>query len=97
MTKAELDFESTFELTVEMEGGLYGFVTWFDCDFRHGSKKIVLSTPPYKKHTHWKQTVFYLDNPFDVYPEDKISGTVKVSKAKENHRELNVKMEISVN
>lgn len=64
-----------------MEGGLYAFVTWFDCDFSHGNKKIVLTTSPYKKQTHWKQTVFYFDNPFDVYPEDKIKGKVKVSKA----------------
>jgi len=81
-TKAELDFETTFELKIEMEGGLYGFVSWFDCDFSHGHKKIVLSTSPYKKHTHWKQTVFYLDNPFDVNPEDNITGKITVSKAK---------------
>jgi hypothetical protein len=49
-----------------MDGGMYGFVTWFDCDFSHGAKKIYLSTSPYKKQTHWKQTVFYLDQPIEV-------------------------------
>ena len=72
-------------------------MSWFDCDFSHGSKKITLSTSPYKKQTHWKQTVFYVDNPIDVIPKDKIIGKIKVAKAKENKRELNVKLEYRVN
>ena len=61
---------------------MYGLVTWFDCDFSHGVKKVCLSTSPYKKQTHWKQTVFYVSEPFDVNPEDVISGRISVSKAK---------------
>jgi hypothetical protein len=67
-------------------------VTWFDCDFSHGAKKITLSTSPYKKQTHWKQTVFYIDQPLDVDPEDIVEGTFRVGKAKENKRELNVRL-----
>lgn len=69
-------------MKIEMEGGMYGLVTWFDCDFSHGVKKVCLSTSPYKKQTHWKQTVFYVSEPFDVNPEDVISGRISVSKAK---------------
>jgi hypothetical protein len=50
--------------------------------FSHGQKKIVLSTSPYKKHTHWKQTVFYVDEPIDVKPKDMIVGKIKTGKAK---------------
>lgn len=78
----DLDFISSFSLIVEMEGGMYGFVTWFDCDFSHGPKKICLSTSPYKKQTHWKQTVFYLDQPLDVYTGDVVEGKIRVCKAK---------------
>ena len=80
-----------------MEGGFYGFVSWFDCEFSHGAKKICLSTSPYRKQTHWKQTVFYIDEPLEVGPGDVIKGRVNVQKAKENHRELNVELEFKLN
>jgi protein arginine N-methyltransferase 1 len=60
VTAKDLDFSADFTLNMEMEGGMYGLVSWFDCDFSHGSKKISLSTSPYKKQTHWKQTIFYV-------------------------------------
>jgi protein arginine N-methyltransferase 1 len=72
-------------------------VTWFDCIFSHGQKKINLSTSPYKKQTHWKQTLFYTDKPFEVYPGDKITGNINVLKAKVNPRELDVYLEYQVN
>ena len=80
-----------------MEGGFFGFVSWFDCDFSHGSKKICLSTSPYRKQTHWKQTVFYIDEPLEVGAGDVIKGRVSVQKASENHRELNVELEFRLN
>lgn len=64
ITKEDLEFNSDFVLNVETDGVIHGFVTWFDCLFTHGSKIINLSTSPYKKQTHWKQTVFYIDTPF---------------------------------
>jgi len=93
----ELDFNSMFKLTAEIDGLIHGFVSWFDCDFSHGGKKIVLSTSPYKKHTHWKQTVFYLDAPLEVSAGDVFNGNLNVSKAKENPRELNVMIEYQLN
>jgi protein arginine N-methyltransferase 1 len=92
VTIAQLDFNSTFKLTVELDGVIHGFVSWFDCDFSHGVKKIVLSTSPYKKHTHWKQTVFYMDKPVSVLPGEVFEGNLNVCKAKENPRELNVRI-----
>ena len=97
VTLPQLDFEEQFQLNIDTQGGLYGFATWFDCDFSHGVKKITLSTSPYKKHTHWKQTIFYVDTPVDVMPKDVVFGRIKASKAKENHRQLNVKLEFQLN
>lgn len=93
----ELDFQRKFELDIEMEGWIYGLVSWFDCFFDHGNKKIILSTSPYKKQTHWKQTVFYVDQPFEVEIGDKVFGNILVGKAKENHRELNVQLKLRHN
>lgn len=89
----ELDFNSSFRLNIELDGLVHGFVSWFDCDFSHGKKKVTLSTSPYKKQTHWKQTVFYIDKPVEVLPGDFFEGNLNVSKAKENPRELNVRFE----
>lgn len=97
MTKAELDFFANFNLNIEVEGRVYGFVTWFDCLFSHGTKKITLSTSPYKKQTHWKQTVFYVDHPFNVKEGDVINGGLNVVKATSNPRELNVTVEYKHN
>jgi hypothetical protein len=92
-----LEFNSDFALNVETDGVIHGFVTWFDCLFSHGSKVINLSTSPYKKQTHWKQTIFYIESPFEVAPGDNIKGNVNVIKAKVNQRELDVCFEYSVN
>lgn len=97
VTVGELDFNSSFKLNVEIDGIIHGFVSWFDCDFSHGGKKITLSTSPYKKQTHWKQTVFYLDAPLRTEPGDVFEGNLNVCKAKENPRELNVRCQYKLN
>ena len=73
-------------MKVTDDGPVYGFVTWFDCDFSKGSKKIVLSTSPYRKSTHWKQTIFYLDKPIEVGKNQELMGHLKVEKATDNPR-----------
>lgn len=34
--KDELDYLREFSLKTEYDGKVYGFVTWFDCDFSKG-------------------------------------------------------------
>lgn len=72
VTKKELDYLKEFKIRIDHDGKVFGYVTWFDCEFSHGKKKITLSTSPYKKSTHWKQTIFYLEKPFDVEVGDQI-------------------------
>ena len=97
VTTKDLDFQSRFTMNIQMQGGMYGLVTWFDCQFDHGTKKISLSTSPYRKQTHWKQTVFYIEKPIDVVAGDVIEGRFRVCKAKQNHRQLNVQLSFSLN
>lgn len=92
-----MEFNTDFNIKVETDGVIHGFVTWFDTLFTHGNKKINLSTSPYKKQTHWKQTVFYTDSPFEVNPGDQISGNINVMKAKQNPREIDVCIEYQFN
>ena len=66
VTKKDLDFVSTFELKITKNSFFNSFVLWFDTLFTHGTKEVVLSTSPYKKSTHWKQTVYYLSKKYPV-------------------------------
>ena len=52
----------------------------------------MLSTSPYKKYTHWKQTVFYMEQDLDVREGDVIYGSVACRQSRQNHRELDVKI-----
>lgn len=87
----ELDFRSQFQLKVTRPNfKMHGLVSWFDVHFSHGDKHKVLSTSPFRDETHWKQTVFYIENPFDVDVGDCIKGELLVRKAHPNPRQLEV-------
>ena len=55
--KKELDYFKNFTLNVQQRGKVFGFVTWFDCFFSHGINLIRLSTSPFRKSTHWSQSI----------------------------------------
>lgn len=60
VTVEQLDFDAEFKLIIRRPTQLHGFLSWFTTDFSHGKDNICLNTSPFKKWTHWKQTVFYL-------------------------------------
>ena len=72
VTVKELDFNSTFKLIIRRPTQFHGFISWFTTDFSHGNENICLNTSPFKKWTHWKQTVFYLKNPLMLDYEQEI-------------------------
>ncbi len=55
-------------------------------------KLIYYFKGPFSKETHWKQTVFYLDNFVPVKKGDELFGSIAVKKCKENSRELDIKI-----
>uniref|UniRef100_A0A7S2V4Q5 Methyltransferase domain-containing protein n=1 Tax=Fibrocapsa japonica TaxID=94617 RepID=A0A7S2V4Q5_9STRA len=68
-----------------------GFAGWFTTDFkgrvgRSLGSEVVLSTGPEAGYTHWGQQVFYLAQPLDLQPGDKILGTFRMERQKENIR-----------
>jgi type I protein arginine methyltransferase len=75
----QLDFVSQFKLTATKQGTIYALVGWFDTWFtrdghdipldQEGSKPGVdtfFTTGAHGEDTHWKQTIFVLDNPIAV-------------------------------
>jgi type I protein arginine methyltransferase len=60
--KEELTFSAPFKVTVNRNDYIHAFVAYFDMGFTHCHKPITFSTGPHAKYTHWKQTVFYLED-----------------------------------
>ena len=53
---------------------------------------IWFSTGPMDNYTHWKQTVFYLENPLTLCEGDTIEGTIAAKPNERNHRDIDVEL-----
>jgi len=56
--------------------GVHALVTWFDASFSNLTNPVVLTTSPIKKYTHWKQSIFYLEEKLDVRKGDVLYGSI---------------------
>jgi len=92
VTKEELDFSSKFQLTFNRDDYCHAIVAYFDVVFSKTHTKISFSTGPRATYTHWKQTVFYLDNPCVAAVGEQINGSIKVARNKGNPRDLDIHM-----
>ena len=66
MKKEDVEFSSEYCIEMKRDDKVHAIIAWFDCKFANLENPITLSTSPYKKYTHWKQVVFYLDHEFVV-------------------------------
>ncbi len=63
----DLDFSNKYELVINRNDNVHALVAWFDIAFDKLPNKVTFTTGPYKKTTHWKQTVFYTEKDLKVY------------------------------
>lgn len=94
---ADLTITSKFTLVPQEEQMLHAFVTWFDVEFVGPDNTITLTTSPYKKETHWCQTIFYLQNPIDANPDTPITGKFHMEPNMKNPRDQDFQIEWNVN
>ena len=66
----------------------------FDTKFAQMKNSVNLSTSPWCKPTHWKQTVFYLEKPISVKKGQVLEGHISVSRPPKDARGLLVKISI---
>lgn len=92
MNKDDVNFSNSYRLKMNYNDRVHGIVAWFDTPFSRLTRPNILSTSPYKKYTHWKQTVFYTEQDIDVRQGDTISGSIAVRQSKTNFRELDIKI-----
>jgi protein arginine N-methyltransferase 1 len=88
--KEDLDFAADFELTINRDDYCHALVAYFDVQFSATHTKIGFSTGPQNKYTHWKQTVFYLEDQVVVHNGDKLKGSITVARNDKNARDLDI-------
>ena len=94
MKKEDLDFTAPIRLRAQYSEYLHALVGYFDIFFP--GKEVSFSTGPSSRETHWKQTVFYLREKMWVCCEDELVGSIKCSKVKENPRDLDIHLDMTL-
>lgn len=98
MKPGDVEFTAEYSVKFNYDDKMHGMVAWWDSDFSYLSqKKVTLSTSPYSKATHWKQTVFYTSNDFTVKKGEVLTGSIANRKSLSNFRELDIKISFHLN
>src|SRR5688500_13227686 len=82
MNKGDVEFAHEYELVMQRNDKVHALVAWFDTHFSDLENPVTLSTSPYKKYTHWKNVVFYLDHDLKVCDGEVLKGSIAVRKSK---------------
>ena len=99
LTKCNIEdfasFQSEFELKISETCNITAIGGSFDTIFAQMKNAVNLSTSPHTPPTHWKQTVFYLEEPIKAQKDEILKGKISVSRPPKDARGLLVKLEIA--
>lgn len=92
VTIPDLAFKSKFKLHTKRQDFINGIISWFDIEFPapKGKKPVTFSTGAHAAYTHWKQTVFYLEDDLECEPNDVLEGELVCVPNKVNNRDLDI-------
>merc|ERR1712156_63865 len=93
--KEDIPFTSKFSLFFKRNDYLHALVSFFTVEFSHCHKRVGFSTSPDHQYTHWKQTVFYLDDYITSKKGEEVTGVFTMKPNDRNVRDMD--FEISVN
>ena len=90
----DLAFERKFKLKATRDDKIHALLAWFDCSFPSDKPEnvVTFSTGAHAPYTHWKQTVFYLDQVLDVKKGEEITGSLASRPNEFNNRELDIEL-----
>merc|ERR1719147_392314 len=94
-TKDDIPFDSPFTLQIKRNDYAQALVTFFNIEFTKCHKRVGFSTAPEAPYTHWKQTVFYLDDYLTCKKGEEVTGVFQMKPNTRNVRDLD--FEITVN
>uniref|UniRef100_A0A4X2M5M9 Protein arginine N-methyltransferase 2 n=1 Tax=Vombatus ursinus TaxID=29139 RepID=A0A4X2M5M9_VOMUR len=84
---------------IRRSGTLHGFSAWFSVEFQSVGEdrpQLVLSTGPTDPTTHWKQTLFMLDEPLAVRAGDVVTGSIVLQRNPVWRRHMSVTLSWTV-
>jgi len=90
------EFRSEFLLTAGRDDYIHGLVAYFECAFTQVHKPIGFSTSPSAQYTHWKQTVFYLEDAVPICSGETMAGTIECRPNPNNKRDLDITVTFGV-
>jgi len=89
-TVEDLAFTRTFTITAQRNDFCHALVAYFDTTFSACHTPVVLDTSPFSEYTHWKQTVFYLEDTFPVHKGESFTATMKAAPNGSNPRDFDI-------
>ncbi len=92
MAPSDVEFTASYSLKCNHDDRVNGLVAWWDSEFSNLGNPVTLSTSPFTKSTHWKQTVFYSSYDMKVFKGDILYGSIANRKSLSNFRELDIKI-----
>jgi len=90
MKKEDATFDVPFSLALTRNDYVHAFVAYFDVSFNDCHKPIGFSTSPRCRPTHWKQTVFYLEDTLTAHKGEVVSGSLSCTPNPKNPRDLDI-------
>jgi len=72
-------------------------VAFFTVEFTKCHKAMGFSTGPHSPYTHWKQTVFYLDDYLTCKKGDEVTGVFSMKPNTRNVRDLDFEIKVDFN
>merc|ERR1719259_293024 len=93
-TKADIPFQSDFVIQLKRNDYVQALVTFFNIEFTHCHKRVGFSTAPEAPYTHWKQTVFYLQDYLTCKKGEELSGSFKMTPNERNVRDMDFEISI---
>ena len=96
-TKEDIPFTSPFHLQIKRNDDMHALVTYFDIEFTKCHQRVGFSTAPDARYTHWKQTVFYLDEDLTCKKGDEVTGVFSMKPNTRNVRDLDFEIKVDFN
>mmetsp|Transcript_12149 Transcript_12149/g.50385 ORF Transcript_12149/g.50385 Transcript_12149/m.50385 type:complete len:355 (-) Transcript_12149:410-1474(-) len=93
--KEDLACVSPFRVKSWRADSCHALVCYFDVTFSAGDHTVYFTTAPQSKSTHWKQTVFYLDESIYMEAGEELSGVLALRPSKKNPRDLDIAIQYS--
>merc|ERR1712061_359993 len=93
-TKEDIPFSSPFTVTMKRNDYVQALVTFFNIEFSMCHKRVGFSTAPEAPYTHWKQTVFYLEDYVTCKKGEELRGNFRMRPNERNKRDLDFEIDV---